>query len=131
MVVVYRLISSFESEDNPLGSIRGSHPEMFLRKGVLKIYSRFTGEYLYRKMISIKLLCNFIETTLRHGCSTVNLLYVFRKAFRKNTSRQLLLAHPFELGYLFTPDLNTVKTPDITVFFLVTFALTTKFIPLE
>ena len=131
MVVVYRLISSFESEDNPLGSIRGSHPEMFLRKGVLKIYSKFTGEYLYRKVISIKLQSNFIEITLRHGFSTVNLLYVFRKAFPKNTSGQLLLANLFELGYLFTPDLNTVNTPDVTVFFLVTFALTTKFFSLE
>ena len=131
MVVVYRFISSFESEDNPLGSIRGGHPETFLRKGVLKIYSKFTGEYLYRKVISIKLQSNFIEITLRHGFSTVNLLYVFRKAFPKNTSGQLLLAHLFELGYLFTPDLNTVNTPDVTVFFLVTFALTTKFFSLE
>ena len=117
MVVVYRFISSFESEDNPLGPIRGCHPEMFLRKCVLKIYSKFTGEYPCRSVISIKLLCNFIEITLRHGCSPVNLLYVFRKPFPKNNSRRLLLTHPFELGYLFTPNLNTVITPDITVFF--------------
>ena len=36
-------------------------------------------------------LCNFIEITLRHGCSPVNLLHIFRIPFLKNTSGQLLL----------------------------------------
>ena len=44
-------------------------------------------------MISIKLLCNFIEITLQHGCSPVNLLDIFlRAAFLKNNSRRLLLS---------------------------------------
>ena len=43
-----------------------------------------------RRVISIKLLCNFIEITLRHGCSPVNLLHIFRTPFRMNTSRRLL-----------------------------------------
>ena len=47
---------------------------MFLGKGVLK----FTGEHQCRSAISLKLLCNFIEITLRHECSTVNLLHIFR-----------------------------------------------------
>ena len=38
-----------------------------------------------------KLQSNFIETTLRHGCSPVNLLYIFRTSFSKNTSGWLLL----------------------------------------
>ena len=38
-----------------------------------------------------KLQSNFIETTLRHGCSPVNLLNIFRKPFYKNTSGGLLL----------------------------------------
>ena len=42
-------------------------------------------------MISIKLLCNFIEIALRHGCSRVNLLHIFRIPFLKNTSGWLLL----------------------------------------
>ena len=29
----------------------------------------------------------FIEITLQHGCSPVNLLHIFRTAFSKNTSR--------------------------------------------
>ena len=36
-------------------------------------------------------LSNFIEITLRHGCSPVNLLYIFRTPFLKNTSGWLLL----------------------------------------
>ena len=38
-----------------LESFRSSRPELFLGKGVLKIYSKFTGEYLCRSVISIKL----------------------------------------------------------------------------
>ena len=41
--------------------------------------------------ISIKLQSNFIETTLRHGCSPVNLLHIFRTPFSNNTSGGLLL----------------------------------------
>ena len=57
---------------------RSSHPEVFLGKGVLKIGNKFTGEHPCRSAISIKLQDNFIEITLRHGCSSVNLLYIFR-----------------------------------------------------
>ena len=35
--------------------------------------------------------CNFIEITLRHGCSPVNLLYIFRTPFTKNSFQRLLL----------------------------------------
>ena len=34
---------------------------------------------------------NFIEISLRHGCSPVNLLHIFRTPFPKNTSGRLLL----------------------------------------
>ena len=71
--------------------LRSSHPEVFLEKGVLKICSKFTGEHRCRSVISIKLLCNFIEITLRHGCSPENLLHSFRTPFPKNTSGWLLL----------------------------------------
>ena len=37
------------------------------------------------------MVCNFIEITLRHGCSPVNLLHDFRKPFTKNTSGRLFL----------------------------------------
>ena len=38
-----------------------------------------------------KMLCNFIEIALRHGCSPANLLHIFRTTFPKNTSERLLL----------------------------------------
>ena len=38
-----------------------------------------------------KVVNNFIEITLRHGCSPVNLLHIFRPPFPKNTSGGLLL----------------------------------------
>ena len=62
-------------------AIRSSHPEVFLRKGVQKIRSKFTGEHPCRSVNSIKLLCNIIEIALRHGCSPVNLLHIFRNLF--------------------------------------------------
>ena len=35
---------------------RSSHPEVVLAKGILKIYSKSTGEHLWRSAISIKIL---------------------------------------------------------------------------
>ena len=72
-------------------NFRSSHPEVFYEKGVLKICSKFIGERPCRSVISIKLLCNFIEITLLHGCSPVNLLHIFRTPFPRNTSGRLLL----------------------------------------
>ena len=68
-----------------------SRPEVFLGKSVLKICSKFAGEYPCRRAISIKLLCNFTEIALRHGCSPVNLLHIFRTSFPRNTCGWLLL----------------------------------------
>ena len=50
-----------------------SPPGVFLGKGVLKICSKLKGEHPCRSVISIKLQRNFIEITLRHWCSPVNL----------------------------------------------------------
>ena len=38
----------------------------------------------------VRFQSNFIEITLRHGCSPVNLLHIFRTAFLKNTNEWLL-----------------------------------------
>ena len=54
------------------------------------------------KSDSNKLLCNFIELTLWHGCSPVNLLYIFRTTFTKNTSEWLLL-HSLNAEMYFGP----------------------------
>ena len=70
---------------------RSSHLEVFLRKGVLKICSKFTEEHPCQIVVSIKLQSNFVEITLRHEYSSVNLPHIFRTPFPKNTSGWLLL----------------------------------------
>ena len=69
-------------QKQPLGGVT--------KKRCSEICSIFPGEHPCRSVISITLLCNFIEITLRHGCSPVNLLHIFRTPFRMNTSRRLL-----------------------------------------
>ena len=71
---------------------RSSYPEKFLGKGVLKICSKFAKEHPCWSAKSIKLQSNFIEITLRHGSSPVNLLHIFRTFFLENTSGWLLLS---------------------------------------
>ena len=101
----------------PALRLRSSRSEVFLGKAVLKICSKFTGEHPYRSVISIKLQSNFMEITIRqsnfieiilwYGCSPVNLLYIFRTRFLKNTSGWLLLkttAFACLTLFLFTPE---------------------------
>ena len=61
------------------------------RNNALKIYSEFMGEHQCQSLISKNLQSNFIEITLRHRCSPVNLLYIFRTLFFKNISGGVLL----------------------------------------
>ena len=75
---------------------RSSILEASLGKGVQKIGSKFTGEHPCRSAILIKLQSNFIEITLWHGCSPVNLLHIFKIPFPKNTSGGLLLDETFQ-----------------------------------
>ena len=51
-------------------NIRSSRPEVFFRKGVLKICSKFTGEHP----------CQIVSP---HGCSPTNLWCIFRTPFPK------------------------------------------------
>ena len=54
----------------------GWYTQKQLPRGVLK-------KRCSENMQQIKLLCNFIEIALRHGCSPVNLLHIFRTPFSK------------------------------------------------
>ena len=74
---------------------------VFFVEGVLKICSKFTGEDPCQNVISTKLLCNFIELTLRHGCFAVNMLLIFRTPFYKNTYGGLLWNFIFYFGNVF------------------------------
>ena len=53
--------------------------------------SLFYFYFLDMAFLMEMLLSKFIEITLRHGCSPVNLLHVFRTLFSKNASGWLLL----------------------------------------
>ena len=55
------------------------------------MYKKITEQHPCRSVISMKLLFNFIEIVLRHGCSPVNVLDVFKTPFPKNISAGLLL----------------------------------------
>ena len=44
-----------------------SHSEVFLSKAVLRLCSKFTGEHPCQSVISITLLCNFIEIAFHMG----------------------------------------------------------------
>ena len=60
-----------------------------------KLFSKYTaslnGEHPCQNVITIKLLCNFIEIAVWHEYSPVNLLYILRTLFPKNTCEGLLL----------------------------------------
>ena len=88
------LIKNPYSNSVQLITTRSSPLEVFIEKGILKICSKFTGEHLCGKAISIKLLCDFIETKLRHECLSENLLLIFRTSFYKNNYEGLLI-HQF------------------------------------
>ena len=83
-------------------SFKSSHQDVFLRKGVVKISSKFTWEHPCRSAISINLRSNFSEIALRHGRSPVNLLHIFRTPFSRNTSGWLLLVFSGTPNFLAT-----------------------------
>ena len=78
-----RLFAFTKENYHPL--FRSSPSEVFLGKGVLEIFSKFTGEHPCQSVISKKLLA------LRRGYFPVNLLHISRTPFPKNTSGGLLL----------------------------------------
>ena len=93
MLMVISFMSDFQYKNDmqaitffTLIRLRGTPPEVFLRKGVLKICIKFTGEHRCWNVIPIKLQSNFIEITFQHGCSLVNVIHIFRTHLPKNTS---------------------------------------------
>ena len=85
-------------------AVRSSPPEVLLGKVVVKICCKFTGEHPCSRVISIQLLCNFTEITLRHGSSPVCLLHIFTTPFYMNTFGGLLLLQlQTDLSYLQEP----------------------------
>ena len=69
----------------------GALQRCFQEKVSSKYTASLNGEHPCQNVISIKLLCNFIEITYQHGCSPVHLLHIFRTPYTRNTSGWLLL----------------------------------------
>ena len=57
----------------------------------------------------IKLQSNFIEIALRHGCSSANLLYIFRTPFLRKTSVWLLLCFPYDCANTRLKDISSLQ----------------------
>ena len=60
-------------------------------RGVLEKRCSENVQQIYRRTPMPKCDFNKVEIALRHGCSTVNLLHIFRTSFQQNTSERLLL----------------------------------------
>ena len=54
-----------------------------------KVFWKYAANLLENTHAEVRF--HFIEISLRHGCSPVNLLHIFRTTFTKNTSWWLLL----------------------------------------
>ena len=70
--------------ENPVVENLEAPLQVCSQRKVFCIYAtNFTGEHPhpYRSVVSIKYQSNFIEITPRHGCSSVNLLHIFRAPF--------------------------------------------------
>ena len=94
-----------------------------------KVLQKHPSRSVLRKRCSENLQSNFIEITLRHGCSPVNLLYICRIPLIKNTSGRLLLSSSvycisdrFQTPFPYIKEgkhqinMCTIKTPETVVY---------------
>ena len=94
---------------------RSSHPRVFLGKGVLKICSKFTREHPWWNAILIKMQGKIFKMTLRHECSPLNLLYIFRTSFLKNISGGCFSTKTTLMSYSIIPDLFICIISDLFI----------------
>ena len=68
--------------------VKSSGPEVFCEKGVVKIFAKFSRNYLWQSLF----LNNFMKKkTLRHRCFPVNFAKFLRTAISQNITERLLL----------------------------------------
>ena len=83
-----------------------------LRKSCSENMQQIYSRTLTPKCDFNKAACNFNEITFRHGCSPVNLLYIFRTPFTKG-----LWASASEIFKLWELNFHSFKEEQIYVFF--------------
>ena len=99
-LLYFSLFSYFQSfEDNKIGQEKSnssnldeSTPSYFEKqpfRGVLRKKCSEIMQQIYRRTPMPN--CDFNKVTLRHGCSPVHLLHIFRTPLPKSTSGRLLL----------------------------------------
>ena len=63
---------------------------MFCKKGVLRIFTKFTGKHLCQRLFSNKIAglrpATLLKTSFWHRCFPVNFVKFLRKLFLQNTS---------------------------------------------
>ena len=97
--LLFILFTSYSTDPKKIFTF--ANPKPFISHIIQKQPSRGTikkrcfgnVQQIYRRtpMLKCDFNKNFIEITLRHWCSPVNLLHIFRTLSLKNTSRWLLL----------------------------------------
>ena len=91
---------------------RRSPPAVFLRKGVLKICSKFTGEHPCRSGISIKLL----KSHFSMGAFPANLIHNFRISFYKKNYGGRLLDIGFSLFSILTTSIEKKRNFEYKIY---------------
>ena len=81
--------------NNPLMQLQIIFKKTLIKQSIEAAIQRCSEnmQQIYRRTPMPKCDRNFIEILLRHRCSPVNFLHIFRASFQQNTSGQLLLKH--------------------------------------
>ena len=116
------LSANFTKWPNTLKQFVGQLPT-----NCFSVFDHFVGLAL-KGLIKLQAWNNFIEITLQHGCSPVNLLHIFRTPFVKNTSGLLLLFFKTFLKFLVVRKLVRQFLYYIHFLFLILHSLTLHYI---
>ena len=77
------------------GNYRSSHQRCSIKKGVLRNFSKFTGQYLCQSLFFNKVAglrpATLLKKSLWHRCFPLNFVKFLRTPFLQNTSGRVLL----------------------------------------
>ena len=71
-----------------IDKLRSSHQRCFIKEGVLRNFTKFTGKHQCQNLFFNK---SFFKKRLWHKCFPVNFVKFLRTPFLQNTSERLLL----------------------------------------
>ena len=101
MIYYSILLESYRSSSVVLNQYRGSHRRCFMKKSVLRNFTKFTGKHLCQSLFFNKVAdlrpATVFKKRLWHKCFPVNFVKFLRTPFLQNTSGRLLLSKVFSL----------------------------------